>query len=147
MPKPISPIVSADSFVVNSRDEVCLIKRADNGLWALPGGCQDLGETPAHCAVREYREETGLDVRIVALLGVFSSQLYEYVTYPYRENEFCHLLFKAELVGGTETVSEETTDVRWFPEESLPEIFDGHLPRIMFGFDSMRDPFQKPHFE
>ena len=147
MPKPVSPIVGADCFVVNSREQVCLIRRADNGLWALPGGCQDLGETPAQCAVREFREETGLDVRLVALLGVFSSQLYEYVTYPCKENEFCHLLFKAELLGGTETLSEETTDIGWFSEGSLPEISDGHLPRIRFGFESMRNPLQKPHFE
>lgn len=64
MPKPITPLVGADTFVVNERGEVCLIKRADNGLWALPGGCQDLGETPEHCAVREFREETGLEVRV-----------------------------------------------------------------------------------
>ncbi|HEY32234.1 MAG TPA: NUDIX domain-containing protein [Dehalococcoidia bacterium] len=73
MPAPVTPIVGADTFVVNGKKEVCLIRRSDNGLWALPGGAQDLGETPEECARREFEEETGLLIRITRLLGVFSS--------------------------------------------------------------------------
>ena len=49
MPKPVSPIVGADTFAVNARNEVCLIMRSDNGMWALPGGAQNLGEAPEQC--------------------------------------------------------------------------------------------------
>ena len=68
MPKPVSPIVGADTFAVNARNEVCLIMKSDNGMWALPGGAQNLGETPEQCAKREFWEETGLEVGIIALL-------------------------------------------------------------------------------
>lgn len=78
MPKPITPLVGTDTFVINEKSELCLIKRADNGLWALPGGCQELNETSAECARREYFEETGLIIEITKLLGVFSSLKYEY---------------------------------------------------------------------
>ena len=121
--------------------------RSDNGLWALPGGAQDLGETPEQCAKREFREETGLEVGIIALLGVFSSMLYEFRTYPYKDREFCHLLFRGEIIGGKEATSEETLEIDWFAESALPEISDGHLTRISFGFESLRDSHLEPHFE
>ena len=73
MPKPITPLVGCDTFVVNTRRQVCLIRRADNGLWALPGGYQELGETPMECAAREFLEETGLIIEVTRLLGVYSS--------------------------------------------------------------------------
>jgi len=78
-------------FVLNSAGEVLLIRRKDNELWALPGGCQDLGETPAECARRECLEETGFDVRVTSVLGVFSSTRYPYVHYKWKDNEFTHV--------------------------------------------------------
>lgn len=46
MAKPITPLVACDVFVLNESGQVLLIQRSDNGFWALPGGCHDLGETP-----------------------------------------------------------------------------------------------------
>jgi 8-oxo-dGTP pyrophosphatase MutT (NUDIX family) len=142
-----APTVGADTFVVNEHNAVCLIKRSDNKLWALPGGCQELGETPMQCAVREFQEETGLSLRITGLLGVFSSVLYEYVHYPHKEFEFCHLFFSGEVIGGEETLSDETSEIAWFSENELPDISDGHMPRIEFGFKNLRNPGLGPHFE
>lgn len=81
MPKPITPLLSCETFVVKNKLEVLLIKRADSGRWALPGGFTDLGETPSGCAIRECREETGYNISITKFLGVFSSLNYEYVYY------------------------------------------------------------------
>jgi len=147
MAKPITPMVGADSFVVNDRYEVCLIRRSDTNLWALPGGCQNLGETPKQCAEREFFEETGLKIEITELLGVFSSVLYEYVTYKYKENEFCHLLYKGKVTGGEEKTSEESLEIKWFTKSELKEISDGHMSRILFGFDKLANPNIPPHFE
>lgn len=141
------PMVGADTFVVNKKNEVCLVKRSDNGLWALPGGCMERGETARQCAIREFKEETGLDIQVTGALGVFSSLLYEYVTYPHKCFEFCHLFFSGEIIGGEECISDETNDIGWFPEDKLPEISDGHMTRISFGFEHLRNPDLKPHFE
>lgn len=145
--KPVTPLVGCDVFVVNDKKEVLLIKRSDNLRWSLPGGCQDPGETPAHCAVRECKEETGFDIKITELLGTWSSTSYEFIYYPYKDNEFCHLVFKADIVGGKLTVSSESLDVAWFAEDNLPDISDGHEIRIKFGFDWMNNKIKVPYFE
>jgi len=145
--KPITPLVGCDVFVVNNKKEVLLIKRADNLRWSLPGGCHDLGETPAQCAIRECKEETGFDVRITELLGTWSSTSYEFIYYPYKDNEFCHLMFIAEVIGGESTKSSESLDVNWFSENDLPDLSDGHEIRIKFGFDWINKKITKPYFE
>ena len=147
MPRPVTPFVGCDVFVTNSRCEVLLIRRSDNGFWALPGGCQDLGETPRECAERECLEESGYRVTAVELLGVFSSRCYPYVHYPWKDNEFCHLLFRGELVGGEARTSSETSEVGWFPETGLPPLSDGHEARVKFGFRRAREPGLAPFFE
>jgi ADP-ribose pyrophosphatase YjhB (NUDIX family) len=139
--------VGCDVFVINPALEVLLIQRQDNGFWALPGGCQDLGETPRACAERECREESGYLVQATELMGVYSSKCYPYVNYPWKENEFCHLLFWAELRGGEARLSSETLQVAWFSEDRIPPLSDGHAPRIEFGFRYLKDRNLKPHFE
>lgn len=147
MPKPITPLVGCDVFVVDESNRVLLVRRSDNGLWALPGGCQDLGETPAECAVRELKEETGYEVKLIRLLGVFSSTRYEYVHYPWKENEFTHVFFAASIVGGAMTPSSETPEVRFFAEAELPPLSDGHDRRIRVGFSAARDANFRAIFE
>ncbi|MBX2996033.1 MAG: NUDIX domain-containing protein [Bdellovibrionaceae bacterium] len=147
MPKPITPLVGCDAFVLNEKNEVLLIQRADNGFWALPGGCHDLGETPKECAERECREESGYEVEVVELLGVYSSNRYAYVNYPWKDNEFCHVLYRAKLVGGSAKTSSETTKVGWFREDQIPPLSDGHDVRIRQGFWAAKNPHLKPFFE
>ena len=87
--KPVTPLVGVDVFIPDSESRVLLIKRTDNGFWCTPGGSQDLGETPEECGVREVLEETGFEITINRLLGVFSSLKYESVNYPWKgENTF-----------------------------------------------------------
>lgn len=147
MPKPITPLSACDVFVLNEKNEVLLIKRSDNGYWALPGGCHDLGETAQMCAERECKEESGYIVKATALLGVFSSKRYKFINYPWKDNEFCHLLFRAELVGGQAETSSESTEVAWFAEDKIPPLSDGHDVRIQIGFRASRAPHFVPYFE
>ena len=147
MPKPITPLVGCDVFVVDPRRRVLLIRRRDNNLWALPGGCQDLGETPTECAVRECYEETGFRIRVTRLLGVFSSKRYKFVHYPWKENEFTHLLYAADIEGGEAKNSSETSEVAFFSANDLPALSDGHDVRIKFGWQWLKETHLAPHFE
>jgi ADP-ribose pyrophosphatase YjhB (NUDIX family) len=102
--------------------EVLLIKRRDFEVWALPGGGVDDGESAAEAAVREAREETGLEVELQHLVGVYS--------HP----DWCRggdhdLLFRARPVGGElAREGDETLDAGFFPPDTLPEPFI-HLDR------------------
>lgn len=70
-PPPNSLVPSAVAFIENDRGEVLLIRRSDNGDWALPGGAHDLGERIKDTAIREAKEETGLDIEIISLIGIY----------------------------------------------------------------------------
>ena len=76
MPRPVTPPVAADAIIElvdRPGRPIVLIERRNEPLgWAIPGGFVDVGETVEHAAIREAREETGLDVELCALLGVYS---------------------------------------------------------------------------
>jgi ADP-ribose pyrophosphatase YjhB (NUDIX family) len=71
-PKANSIVVAVTAAVRNNRGELLLIERTDNGLWALPDGAQDIGESVVQAAQREVQEETGLAVEITGLSGIYS---------------------------------------------------------------------------
>lgn len=75
MPKPRTPLLTVDVVIELPAEpgKIVLIERAHAPFgWALPGGFVDVGETVEHAAVREAREETGLDATLIGLLGVYS---------------------------------------------------------------------------
>ncbi len=75
MPKPQSPSLTVDCVVFDKNDRLLLIRRAHEpftNCYALPGGFVDLGETVEAAALRELKEETGVDGCLVRLIGVYS---------------------------------------------------------------------------
>ncbi|CAN5485143.1 hypothetical protein BH09PLA1_BH09PLA1_05480 [soil metagenome] len=151
MPAPVTPLVGCDVFVPDvSRTRALLIRRSDNGFWALPGGFHDLTETPMQCVVRECLEETGLQIRIERLLGVFSSNCYPEVNYPHKGGKYCHILFLAEPVAMENSAARTTSEAReigWFTESQSPAMSDGHDVRVALGFRCLRDPTTPAYFE
>lgn len=147
MPEPVTPKVGSDTFVSNEQGEVCLIRRADNRLWALPGGYQELGESPAECARREFYEETGYHIRITRLIGVYSSLRYPATTHVNRNREVTHILFSGEIIDGSPKPSDEAVEIGWFPEDDLPPLSEGHPIRVRHGFSRLGNATMDSHFE
>jgi ADP-ribose pyrophosphatase YjhB (NUDIX family) len=104
---------------------ILLIKRADFEVWALPAGEIDVGETPTQAAIREAREETGLDVRLTRLVGLY--------TIPaWTKLDAHNAVFAAEIIGGElKRNTDETVDAQFFALTQLPkEIAWWHEQRI-----------------
>ncbi len=103
------------------RRKILLTRRADNGRWCLPGGHFEPGEDVAEACIREMREETGLEVRVVRLIGVYSSPDFV-LDYGERGRfQVVALNFEVETVGGELGLSDETTEVGYFTEEEIAE--------------------------
>lgn len=118
-PKPNSLIPACNLLVVNDVGEILLQQRRDTGQWALPGGAQELGETPSECAVRECREETGITARVTGFLGIYSdpAHIVEYTDGEVRQEYEVTLL--AEPVSGEPCENEEASAVRWLGVDAL----------------------------
>lgn len=74
-------LVFAGGCVFDERGRVLLQKRGDSGNWGFPGGAIELGETPENAAIRELKEETGLDVVVNSLIGIYTDSVERQLIY------------------------------------------------------------------
>ncbi|MET8092106.1 NUDIX domain-containing protein [Micromonospora sp. NPDC005220] len=142
-PKPNSIVVAVTVFVQDDQGLVLLIQRTDNGLWALPGGAQDFGEYIAETAVRETREETGIDVEVIGVVGIYTNpnHVVEYSDGEVRQQ--FSILFRGRNVGGRLTTSDESLAVRWVARDDLEnlKIHPSMRLRIDHGLERQEQPY------
>lgn len=104
--------------VINDSGEILLSKRGDFGIWALPGGRVDSGELLHESAIREVREETGLEVEIERPIGLYYQQ----------GRSRMNILYRAKPIGGDLfTASDETLDNRFFSPDAIPDDLFGRV--------------------
>ena len=113
-------VPSVNVVVVNDASEILLIRRTDNGNWAVPGGAVDLGESVAQAAVRETLEESGIECAITGIVGIYSDPRHVilYTSNGEARQEFS-IVLTARSVSGQPTPSSEASEVRWVPEAEL----------------------------
>lgn len=119
-----------------SRERILLMRRSDNGRWCLPSGGMDPGESVVEAAAREVAEETGLSVRILGLIGVYSSPDV-LVTYADGNRfQIVSLCFDARIVDGQMSATDEATALRFVAEHELValDIMENHVERIHDAF-------------
>ncbi|MEU7970813.1 NUDIX domain-containing protein [Micromonospora sp. NPDC049089] len=142
-PKANSIVVAVSVFVHDAHERVLLIQRTDNGLWSLPGGGQEIGESVAETATRETHEETGIVVEVTGMVGVYSDpgHVIEYSDGEVRQQ--FSLCFRAEPISGTPRPSEESHDVRWVARDELAAlgIHPSTMLRINHGYEERREPY------
>ncbi len=135
-----TPIAVADAAVIDTEDRILLIQRADNHMWAMPGGMLEVGETPAEGAIRETLEETGVHCLAKDLVGVFDSRHMG----SKNSMHFYTMTFLCEPDSSKEielaTFAHETLGFDWFLETELPDAIDvGHVTRIPKAFEMWRN--------
>jgi len=121
-PTPNTLVPACGVLAVNDAGEILLQRRRDTGQWALPMGRQELGETPTQCAIRETKEETGIDVEVIGIVGIYSdpAHIVAYTDGEVRQEYEVTLL--ARPTGGMPTVNDEASDVGWFAPDSLANL-------------------------
>ena len=141
----VTPYTVVDTAVFDDGGRILLIRRKDNGRWALPGGWCEVNELPAEGAVREVWEETGCRVALSGCLGMFDNN---YHGGGGLHHLYC-LLFAARHVEGTPIVTRETLDIGWFSPQDLPwDVLHGaHPTRIRFAFEWQEDPSLRPFYD
>lgn len=135
-------IPAASAVVDDGHGRILLAHRRDNNLWTIPGGAMDPGEFIADTAVREVKEETGLSVQVVSLIGVYSDpgHVIEYADGEARQ-EFS-ICFACRLVDGELTAGEEMLDTAFFTTGAIEgmNIHPSILLRIQHFFDRRAQP-------
>ncbi|HEX4229266.1 MAG TPA: NUDIX domain-containing protein [Bryobacteraceae bacterium] len=121
-PKPNSIHLAAAVALFDLDGKILLLRRKDNDKWTMPGGTLDFGESLTDCAVREVREETGLQIRITGLIGTYTDPhiLIEYSDGEVRQ-EFT-LVYAAEIESGVLKIDEESKEAVWAPLSSAVEL-------------------------
>lgn len=111
---PVNSVVPSVVAVVQDRHgRVLMIERADNGLWALPGGGHEAGESISGTVVREVREETGYDVEVVGLTGIYTDPRHVMAYDDGEVRQQFSIAFRARLLGGEARTSAESRQVAW----------------------------------
>ena len=102
--------VSAFAIIFDESKRVLLCHRRDYDLWNLPGGRVEQGESPWEAAVRETKEEVGLQIEIEKISGIYSKPSKNEIVFS----------FLAKVVSGTMQHSEEVDEAKFFSVETLP---------------------------
>lgn len=133
--------------VVFLDEEILLVRERRDGLWTLPGGWADVGDTPSQAVVREIREESGYLTRPVKLLALWDRTRQGHA-HPYPFHVY-KLFVRCELEGGEPQDSAETEGARFFAEDQIPKL---SIPRVTPAqiarlFEHLRDPERPADFD
>jgi ADP-ribose pyrophosphatase YjhB (NUDIX family) len=121
----VTPLLGVDAAVFKG-EKLLLIKRADIGLWATPGGMVEVGETLTEAVLRELKEETGLTGKVARLLGIFDSRIWK----SRLTSQLYHVIFQVRAPREKPVFTSEAADWSFFAADSLPLLAPGHDLRV-----------------
>jgi ADP-ribose pyrophosphatase YjhB (NUDIX family) len=138
---PKHPIIGVGAILLK-RDRVLMAQRGKEplkGCWSLPGGALETGETLANAVRREVREETGLDIRPLGVLGIFERLMRDASGAP--EYHYVLIDYMCRIVGGTLAPGDDVCAVEWVRRRDLAgiEITEGTLAVIEKAFRKRRE--------
>jgi len=118
-PRANSLVVGSSAIVVDDRSRLLLQRRSDSGNWALPGGVMEIGETLAQSLIREVREESGLEVAVRRIVGVYSDPGHVFAYDDGEVRQEFSICIACEIAGGSLRISAESTQIGFFGFDDL----------------------------
>jgi 8-oxo-dGTP diphosphatase len=119
--------LGAFAIITDAENRILWCLRSDYNIWNLPGGSVENGEAPWDCVIREVKEETGLDIIVEELTGIYSKPAENDLVFSY----------KCRVVSGSLQVNEEAKEIEYFDLNKLPEnIVHKQVARVKDYFNS-----------
>ncbi|MDD4332523.1 MAG: NUDIX hydrolase [Patescibacteria group bacterium] len=103
--------IGAFAIILDNQKRILLCHRRDHDFWNLPGGRVEYNEAPWEAVVREVKEETGFDVKVTRLLGVYSKRNETDIVFS----------FACEVMGGVITINDEADEITYFSLDEIPK--------------------------
>ncbi|UJW32337.1 NUDIX domain-containing protein [Saccharothrix sp. AJ9571] len=135
--------VAVSAFIQDDEGRILMIRRTDNDLYALPGGQLELGETLTEAAVREVREETGIECEVTGLIGIYSNPNHVIAYDDGEVRQEFSICFRAKYLSGDLHTSNESKEVIWVSPKRLTEVaaHESIKMRIEHALAAERKPF------
>jgi ADP-ribose pyrophosphatase YjhB (NUDIX family) len=132
--------------VVFKDNKILLVKERTDKAWALPGGWADIGLSSKEVVIKEVKEESGLDVKPIKLLGLVDKKFYNH---PPSAFHVYKMFILCEVIGGQLEIGIETEQTGYFAEEELPELSRDRntIEQIKTLFQMMKNPAAEIMFD
>ena len=132
--------------VVFKGNKILMVRENTDGYWSLPGGWGDIGLTPSEVAVKEVKEESGFDVKVLKLLAVLDTKCHPHPPSLYHVYK---IFLQCEIIGGQPQEGIETNAVEFFAENELPSlsIAWNTESQIKLAFKHLHNPQEPIYFD
>ncbi|SRR6266487_1617537 len=115
-------VPAACTIVTDADGKILLHRRRDNELWTIPGGAMEIGESIGECAIRETREETGLEVEPEYVIGIYSNPRHLHAFPDGMVRQQFTVCIACRLIGGELATSDESYEVGFFSTEEIKHL-------------------------
>ncbi len=130
-------IKKLSSVVIIKDQKILLLKRSDLGVWEIPGGNIEYGETPYNAAIREAKEETNLDIEIKDILTVLSISRKEL------DYQIIVTIYLANLKNDKIQIDDSHLDYQWLSLDEIKKLKNNKSEKFAFGMDELIDVLSK----
>lgn len=142
------PTVKVDvrGFVLNENDEILMAKESTDAKWTIPGGWADIGDTPSEAVLKEIKEETGLEAKIVRLLAIYDKRCHPHPPQPFYVYK---LIFLCKTTSGVMKHGFDMQGVDYFPLNDLPPLSEDRIlaSQLKHLFELTKAKFAEVYFD
>lgn len=116
--------VDVRGILLSDDHKILLVQESSDGCWSLPGGWADVGFSPKEIVIKEFKEETGLDIIPQQLLAVFDKKMHPHPPQPFYTYK---IVFYCKAVSTTIQKGFDVLDVAWFAIDKLPSLSEERI--------------------